>query len=209
MRPFSVVHWSEWPPVPALWKVVFAIRNPSALSCWPYLLLAPSTEPGSDFPQSPHWKTPRKGIPEPSPSPLPDGISRLLEKLCLSSFALAVCKPGSPGGSVKGTGCHFHQHTTHKDPVQSHGSDGDNAKPNGQQKPLEPSLFLDLGRRKADLGGRSLEIDSCLLPRRMSKGNQPTADGAVVHKTFSRCPWSLLSRTSSGPLLLPKYNPKL
>lgn len=130
----------------------------------------------------------KAGIPEPSPSPLPDGIPWLWEELCLSSFDLSVCKPGSPWGSIKGTGCHFHPHSVHKDPIQPHGSDSDNAKPNRQQKPLEPSLFLDLGRRKADLGGRSLEIDSCLLPRRMSKGDRPAAKGAVVHKTFSRCP---------------------
>lgn len=125
---------------PALWKVVLTIRNPSALSCWPYLLLAPSTEPGSDFPQSPHWKTPRKGIPEPSSSLLPDAISWLPEELCLTSFYLSVCKPGSPWGSIKGTGCHFHPHTAHKDPIHPHGSDSDNAKPKRQQKPLEPSL---------------------------------------------------------------------
>lgn len=131
-------------------------------------------------------------------------VSPALISLCVNLEA-----PGAPSKGLGATSCHFHPHTTHKDPVQPHGSDGDNAKPNRQQKPLEPSLFLDLGRRKADLGGRSLEIDSCLLPRRLSKGDQPTADSAVVHKTFSRCPWSLLSRTSSGPLLLPKYNPKV
>jgi hypothetical protein len=36
-----------------------------------------------------------------------------------------------------------------------HRSEDDIAKPNQQQKPLETTLFLALGRRNADLGGRS------------------------------------------------------
>lgn len=133
---------------------MLAIQGPSVLSCLPPSFTAPLWSRAVIFLRAHTGKPPGRAYLSPAPLQTFPGFGK-------SSVSPTLI---SPCVNQEASGAHQRawvppppQHST-----QPHRSDGDTAEPNHQQKPLPvASLFLDLGRRTADLGGRSLGINCC------------------------------------------------